>query len=189
MLLLGLLCPAVCPQALASGGGGAEEAPKEGEPAAGTFGPQDMNKPAAAGAPEEDAAQPPLSPQEAAKLERLRERAQQRWNALVARDFAKVYTFETPAFREAHTAAEHAREFGGRVRWHLAHIKDLGYHPPDEAEVVVSLEYSFPLPTDDWARTTAEVREKWIFLDNEWWRKETPRPLAGGKPSQPPRQE
>jgi len=144
--------------------------------AAGTMGPQSMEMPGAESAA--PAPQRVLTAEEKALERRLRERAQERWNAIVERDFAKAYEYETPEYRRAHTAERYAAQFGRAVKWHMATVGSVRYDSPQDAEVTVAVETSFPLGAGQSARTTVDVKDKWRLIDGEWWRVDVPRPLA-----------
>ena len=115
----------------------------------------------------------------------LRKRVQARWDAVVKRDFVSAYAFETPEYREAHTAEEYASQFGPRIQWHVAKVKDLRYDRFDKVDVIVTLDFSFELPgVDQLARTTKDIKDRWVFADDQWWRRQPSQPLSGRKQSQ-----
>jgi hypothetical protein len=161
---------------------GAALATDTGSPA-GTAGPQRFVAP-----PEPEPA-PKLTPEQRAREQALRERAQERWNAVVDRDFSRAYAFEAPDYRAAHTAKEYARKFGGAVEWHLATVKSVRYDSQDKAMVEVALEVSFPLGMGDEARTEVSLDDTWVFVEGQWWRLDTPQPLGFAPPTQPSRQQ
>ena len=151
--------------------------------ASGTSGPQDMP-----GAPVPDQDRPAAAPGVALIEEaELRARIQARWDAAIKGDFAKAYSFEAPAYREAVSFDDYAFRMGHKqVRWHMATLKELRYDRADAAEAVISLEYSFALPGGDQiARTRGDISERWIRIGDEWWRQEDPRTLGKTLPTKP----
>jgi hypothetical protein len=169
-----------------TGWAGSESSKAYHQAPTGTHGPQDVARGGDNLAPAEKGGEKRiLTEEEAAKEQRLRERVQQRWDAVVKRDFEKAFEFETPEYRKGHTAEDYGRQFGTMVQWHMARVKDIGYHSPDEAEVVVALDFSFPLPAGEDAKTTIDAREKWVFLEGDWWRRHVKSPLGGAKQSEP----
>lgn len=147
-----------------------------------TAGPQDMRPPEAA-EPEDTA--PKQAP--GVKLvdeDTLRQRIQARWQAAIAGDFAKVYGFETPAYRETTSQSDYASRLArSQARWHVATLKELRYDRATQCDAVIALEFSFALPgSDQLARTTTEVVEPWEFDQGQWWRKQPQKPLGGGIP-------
>jgi len=114
----------------------------------------------------------------------LKQRVAARWDAVIERDFAKAYEYATPDYRKAHSARQYAGKFGSAIDWHVATVKRIRYDRPNEADVVVTIGYSFDLPGGDQpARTTGDVHERWVLDDGQWWRRDIQQPLGGGKQS------
>jgi hypothetical protein len=163
-----------------------EASVKAAKPASGsTAGPQSFRPASEAEASEE-------APKQAAgvKLENeaeLRKRVQARWDAALKGDFEAAYAFETPEYRKANPKEEYLFRMGRRVaRWHVATLKELRYDRADEAEAIVTLEYSFALPgSDRIVRTKGNFSEHWRFSDGTWWRQESRRPLGKKAQSNP----
>jgi hypothetical protein len=123
-----------------------------------------------------------LTPEEIQREQRLKQRAQQRWDAIIDRDFSKAYEYETPKFRAENSPKEYRAKYGGPVTHHVATVKDVRYDAPHEAVVKIMLEASFPLGGEQ-VRTTVPVYDRWTYLEGEWWRLDIDRPL--GAPSNP----
>jgi len=114
----------------------------------------------------------PEDPELTAPQRALVERVRSRWAAVVERDFKQAYEFETPDYRASHTPEEYTGQFGTLAKWHVATVKELRYHSPDRVEVVVNLDYSFNLPgVSRPVRTQLDLREFWVYLGQEWWRR------------------
>ncbi len=127
-----------------------------------------------------------MTADEQAAERRLRERVNQRWQALIARDFAKAYEYETPEYRKTHTAKQYAGQFGGMVDWKVATVKEVRYDHDDEVEVVVTVGVSFPLNVgDSTAHATVDVREKWVASAGQWWHLDDPKPLGRAQAAEP----
>ena len=186
--------PAATPQGVgreqenpAAEGGGADKTGTESGSKSGsesTAGPQDVSPKESAGETAGKAAVPELSPEQVAKDKLLRDRVQERWNAVIKRDFAKAYAFETPEYRKTNTAEQYAAQFGVMVKWHMATVKEVRYDRATEAEVVIILDYSFPLGSDETARTSGEYKERWVFVGDQWWRQRVERPLGAANPTE-----
>ena len=147
----------------------------------GTGGPQDMAPaPGESSVPAEakETGAEKLTEEQQAKDRQLRERVRKRWDTVIERDFKKAYEFEAPEFRKEHTAEEYAGMFGPMIRWNVATVKQVRYDRPDEAEVIIDLDYSFPLG-GEMIRTKGIVTEQWVFLDSTWWRRHV-QPTLGG---------
>jgi hypothetical protein len=112
---------------------------------------------------------------------------QARWDAVIKADFKKAYTFETPEFRKANKPEDYAFQVGrSQIRWHVASLKELRYDRPDEVEAVIILEYSFALPGgDQLVQTEGKISDRWVYVDDQWWRETAPTFLGGKTQSKP----
>ncbi|MBB1126950.1 nuclear transport factor 2 family protein [Thiospirillum jenense] len=100
----------------------------------------------------------------------LVKRLQARWAALIASDFDRAYTFETPEFRAKTDAKTFHAQFGPFVTWHGIEPIAVQYPTPDTAMLSFLLDYSFPVDgTDHLTRTERFAQERWIRRDGEWW--------------------
>lgn len=123
-----------------------------------------------AAGPYEAPARPPL-PDDADSME-LRGRVEARWAALIAGDFGKAYTFETPEYRAGFSADQFRAGFGPNVKWHLATVQGLVYDRGVNATVQLLMDYSFFTPWgDEPMRANAVLRESWVKVDGAWWHK------------------
>lgn len=89
-------------------------------------------------------------------------RAQERWDALLAGDVDKAYTYISPAGRIGMTLAI----YRGRVNpqyWRKIKVKE-AVCKPEVCEVVLDLDFS----VDGMALKTL-VNETWIFDSGKWW--------------------
>jgi hypothetical protein len=71
----------------------------------------------------------------------------------------------------------------------MATVGSVRYDSPQDAEVTVAVETSFPLGAGQNARTTVDVKDSWRLIDGEWWRVDVPRPLATPRSLKPSRPE
>ena len=94
------------------------------------------------------------------------ERAQARWDALLAGDFETAYSFATPSYRGVVDAIRFQQGLGGHASWLGAKVREVTCRE-DVCEAMVRLKYRSPLPprmefeTDD--------IERWLSEDGEWW--------------------
>ncbi len=89
-------------------------------------------------------------------------RAQERWDALLARDMEKAYGFISPAGRISMSL----EVYRGRVNpqyWRKIKVKEVSCKP-DVCEVVMDLDYSF-----EGIALKTLVNETWIFDSGKWW--------------------
>jgi hypothetical protein len=94
------------------------------------------------------------------------ERAQARWDALLAGDFETAYSFAAPSYRDVVDAVRFQQGLGGHASWLGAKVREVTCRE-DVCDAMVRLKYRSPLPprmefeTDD--------IERWLSEDGEWW--------------------
>ncbi|MFO7640901.1 MAG: hypothetical protein R6X17_06450 [Candidatus Competibacteraceae bacterium] len=101
----------------------------------------------------------------------LRARVEARWQALVARDFARAYEFQPPSYRALHTVREYASDFGRDVGWKGVRIQEIEYDETSEAAtVLLVLDYQFfSVARGDLLDMERYLGERWVKEDGEWW--------------------
>ena len=123
-------------------------------------------------APASSAATPEgLSPAQSAALE---QRVRERWEALNARDYDRVWAFSTPAFRAVFPKAMYTHNFSYAVDRELTSIEVVNY---DAVAAVASVAVGVMSRSTKQASSASRalgpvpitVREKWLFADSEWW--------------------
>ena len=101
----------------------------------------------------------------------IAERAQARWDALEARDYAKAYSYYSPAYRSRSTAVDlEIKVRMQRVKWlgakYVSHSCS-----GDVCTVDVDLKYQMAKPVpgvDSWG-SVDRIQEQWIKVDGQWW--------------------
>ena len=116
----------------------------------------------------------------------VKQRAEARWERMLARDFPAVYAFETPAYRATVSLEQYQARFGGAVRWSRVGVDQVTIAPAgDRAEVVVTVDYETPAPLG--GRTiygSQSLLEHWILVQGGWWRVEDEDSPSEGAPTQ-----
>jgi len=100
----------------------------------------------------------------------IKQRALERWDALIKRDYTVAYSFEHPAYRAAYSLEQYRKEFGEDIAWDKVEINQLVFEGNEVATVFLKVWYRSLQP--DWARTSqigGNISEKWIWEDNQWW--------------------
>lgn len=92
-----------------------------------------------------------------------------RWNALIARDFDKAYTFESAEYRASIDANSYTNSYHSDLMWNSVKIDEVRIE--DESKAVVSYQLSFTFKTgwDMVLESTDFHTEEWFFEDGEWW--------------------
>lgn len=98
----------------------------------------------------------------------VRERAQQRAEAYVKGDFARSYTFLSPAYRKLRDEAAYRRSFGAGAVWQKAEVANVAC---EEQRCKVGLKVSVkPLIPGMFNDTiTVQFEETWLLEDGNWW--------------------
>jgi len=108
----------------------------------------------------------PQPPQEIVK-----QRAEARWNHMIARDFAAAYSYETPAYRATVSLEQYRSQFGSAVRWYGATVDQVTIDPSgNRADVQVTLQYEAQAPIA--SQSTYGVHslvEHWFLTQGDWW--------------------
>ena len=105
----------------------------------------------------------PATPEQA-----VSERAQQRWDRLLVRDFEKAYTYLTPAYRNLKTPAQYASRFGNGAAWHSAKVDKVTCESAERCTATIKLEVvvlarGFTKPLE------STLYETWLLDEGQWW--------------------
>lgn len=106
-----------------------------------------------------------------AAVDPVRERAEARWQALLAGDLETAYTYYSPGYRSANSVID----FG--VSWSMRRVQftaaEYGGHQCEESRCKVTFETGFkvdkPVPGMDVFEGSQTVEETWIKTDGQWW--------------------
>ncbi|MFK7831535.1 MAG: hypothetical protein AB8B57_17310 [Congregibacter sp.] len=104
----------------------------------------------------------------------LLERVENRWRALVSRDWGEAYEFTSPAYRAVFSKSLYEKRFSYMVEWELTSVEFLNYDAPAAVASVAVRVMSKPVKQTSAASVaigsvpTRSV-EQWILVDGEWW--------------------
>lgn len=101
----------------------------------------------------------------------VEERAQERWDHVVARDFESAWQLYAPGFRNANDQRDFSRDMARRpVRWLGAAVQAADCEG-DRCKVSVAVTYqAVGAPAGQRRiRMTRTLEETWIRLDGQWW--------------------
>lgn len=108
----------------------------------------------------------PESPEEA-----VAERAKARWEALLAKDYKKAYTYYSPGYRSAEPLNAFLRRLSiQRVRWTEAEYQGVECqgqvcHPSFR----VTYDYRAPVQGVGTITSTRKIAEDWVLADSRWY--------------------
>jgi len=96
-------------------------------------------------------------------IEIVKDRAQTRWNSLVARDASKAYGFISPTGRSVMTLEAYSSSLR-RGFWKSATVDKVECATADVCEVQATIEYDAR-----GMRMRTPLKEKWIKDGSTWW--------------------
>lgn len=121
---------------------------------------------------------PPLPPE----AEAVRQRAQERWDALQANDFERAWTYLEPAAREGIKQEDYKNHFGASVEWVDVAARNVKCITA-RCAVLVRMTTRVAVPTS--AKGTMEItthfEEEWMQEEGQWWYRgmRNPKPEKG----------
>lgn len=117
------------------------------------------------------AAPPPPKAGTQPPQEILKQRAQARWERLIARDFAGAYVFETPAYRATVDVRQYQSQFGTAAKWTGVTVDGVTIDPAgDRAEVQVTPQFETQAPLGGATIYGSQpLLEHWILTQGDWW--------------------
>ena len=107
-----------------------------------------------------------LQPQTTEQL--VQQRAQQRWDALLAGDFAKAWTYTPASYRARVKQDDYRDQFGRGGRWTAATVKSVEC-AAERCTANVSLTARLLVTGRQNQLTTGVVPEVWVREDGQWW--------------------
>lgn len=103
-------------------------------------------------------------------------RAQQRWDALLAKDYAKAFTYLSPGMRSGMNTENYGQQMQMRpVKWSAAKVigSDCGDDLADKELCRVNVEVNFSVsgvvPGVKTMDGVSVVEERWIRVDDNWY--------------------
>ena len=112
-----------------------------------------------------------LTPEQASALE---QRDRDRWQAVIDRDFAAAWEYESPNYRSVFAKSMYKHQFSYGVEWELTGVEVVHYDAPAAvSSVVARVMTKSTKPTSAASKAIGakplSIREKWILIDGEWW--------------------
>lgn len=111
------------------------------------------------------ACEEPLTPEQ-----RVAQRANARWQAMIAGEYEKAYGYLSPGFRLKVKDFTYRNRFAGKTTFRSAKISGVVCEQ-DSCQVTVDTEYTvhaippFAMDLD----RPGKDNERWVLLDKEWW--------------------
>ena len=105
----------------------------------------------------------PLKPEEA-----VRQRAQARWDALIAADWSKAYRYMAPSYRALVEEKRYANQFGGGAGWVAAEVVNVTCGE-DRCAARMKVTARPILGARSGEPVSTHFNETWIREEGEWW--------------------
>ena len=107
----------------------------------------------------------------ASREEVIKERAQARWDALLARDYAAAYAFYSPGYRSTASVVDFEIKIRmQRIRWTSAEYLE---QQCDENTCTVAFQVGYrvgaPVPGVSVWNGYQVIKDQWIKTSGEWW--------------------
>lgn len=101
--------------------------------------------------------------------EQVRQRATERWQALVAGEMNRAYTYNTPGFRAVVSADGYRSRFGGAIIWLGAEAVDVNCPETTKCLAQVRIDFKPLLSRKISDKISTHVEETWLLEDGQWW--------------------
>ena len=98
----------------------------------------------------------------------VRERAEQRWAALVGSDFDKAWTYTQPGYRAVMKQRDYYKQFGAGGQWKAAQIHDVTCEA-ERCKVHIRLTTKVLVPPFTGQEINGYIDEVWIRDEGQWW--------------------
>lgn len=107
------------------------------------------------------------TPQPTTPEEIVAQRAGARWDALIAGNWEKAYSFGTPAYRNAIDVNGFRKRSGGQANWLSREVRHVGCKD-DVCTVLVRIGFRPTMPRG-LPELHTDFEERWVFVDGDWW--------------------
>lgn len=105
---------------------------------------------------------------EADEKERLAARVLARWNAIIKRDYDKVYQFATPTYRKIYPKEHFFGNYAAQLKYEKVKVREIEFQNPEKTSAKVVVDVTFTTQ-DGQFHLTSPVVEKWVKEEGKWW--------------------
>jgi hypothetical protein len=99
----------------------------------------------------------------------VKQRASERWSALVRGEFTQAYAYSTPGFRAVVTAEGFRNRFGGAVKWVGSEVVKVECPETVKCDVTVRVDFKPVVSGRAGGDISTHVGETWLLEDGQWW--------------------
>lgn len=102
------------------------------------------------------------------------QRAAERWEALMALDHAKAYSYLAPSVRSVMSLDGFRRRLNlgldvTEAPWTQADVRSVSCENPEVCEAKIFVAARIMVPQFSGMTSSAEVKERWVYQEGEWW--------------------
>lgn len=101
--------------------------------------------------------------------EQVRQRATERWQALVGGEYSRAYSFNTPGFRAVVTSDGYRNRIGSSVIWVGAEVIGVSCPEADKCLARVRIDYQPIQNFQGGDKVSTHIDETWLLDDGKWW--------------------
>jgi hypothetical protein len=101
--------------------------------------------------------------------DQVRQRATERWQALVKGEFIRAYSYSTPGFKAVITADGFRNRFGGAVTWLGAEVVSVKCEEANKCVATIKLEFKPALNVRKTEPMVNHFDETWLLDQGQWW--------------------
>ena len=101
--------------------------------------------------------------------QQVRQRATERWQALVAGEVSRAYSYNTPGYRLVVTQDGYRNRIGSSVTWVGAEVIRVECLEADKCNAVVRIDFKPVLMRQNSDKLSTHVDETWLLERGQWW--------------------
>lgn len=101
--------------------------------------------------------------------ELVKQRATDRWSALVRGEFSKAYTYSTLGFRTVVTLDGFRSRFGNAVQWVGSEVTEVVCPEATKCDAKVRIDFKPVVSGKAGGEISTYVDETWLLEDGQWW--------------------
>jgi hypothetical protein len=105
-----------------------------------------------------------------AQASALKSRVEERWQAMLARDYDKAYAYASPAYRKVFSKRQYLSDYAEQIRRDKVEVLKIEFTDDKQkhARVRVLIHYTTVI-NDNLAHLTGGIWEYWAIEEGQWW--------------------
>lgn len=99
----------------------------------------------------------------------VRQRATERWKALMAGEFTRAYGYTTPGFRAIVSVDRYRNRFGSAGSWVGSEVISVDCPEKIKCNVRLRIDFTPVMARKSADKITTHIDETWLLEDGQWW--------------------